>query len=904
MRTYSAFLTAAFFALSAGAETTITVGPDGDFPGIVEARDAVRNLKGASGPAEPVRVVIADGTYRITAPIVFTPEDSAKADAPIIYEAAEGARPVISGGAVVRGWRQEGDAWVADLPEEVWRNAGFGALWVNGERRKPARTPNSRHPAGDFPQEDEEFKMLGPVVEKNAEGKNVNSSTKFRYRKGDIEDWPDLKDAFVVVFHSWATSILRVRNLDERNGVLEFTGPGRWPFGRWQPDQRYYIAQIEAALDQPGEWYLNRKTGRLSYIPMPGEDMAAAECVVPVARELLVLEGEPAEGEFVENIRFKGLAFYHTDYDIAPEGHSDAQAAVKVPAAVHFTGARNCALEDCEVAHVGTYGVWFRTGSQECRMERCEVTDLGAGGVRIGETSNPASENEAAGHITVDNCFLHDGGRIFREAVGAFIVRSSHNTLSHNDICDFRYSGVSVGWSWGYAESSANHNVVEYNCIHDCGRGQLNDMGAIYTLGVSPGTVLRGNVMHDILSHPRLYGGWGIYFDEGSTGIVAENNLVYNCRTGTFHQHYGKENIVRNNILAYSHTAQLIRSREEDHLSFMIEKNIVYFNNGRLLGSTWKNGNYWLDNNIYWDELGHDFDFAGKTFQEWQAKGYDVHSRIADPLFVNPHEADFRLKPDSPAFELGFEPFDVSKAGLYGDAAWVAKPRQIPREPFSPPEPPKPTRINEDFESTPVGQPAKGAATNGEEGSATIRVTDETAASGKRCLKFQDAAGLERSYNPHLVYQPRMRGGYAEAGFKIRVEPGAVFYHEWRDNASPYRVGPSIWIDAAGRLTAGGKELLVLPQGQWVGIRIECGLGRNSGSSYMLEVTLPDNSSRTFHLPLANKAFRRLEWFGFVSNADADTVVYLDDVKLEAQLVRQAKLSDRVQDPRGPLVFR
>jgi hypothetical protein len=49
---------------------------------------------------------------------------------------------------------------------------------------------------------------------------------------------------------------------------------------------------------------------------------------------------------------------------------------------------------------------------------------------------------------------------------------------------------------------------------------------------------------------------------------------------------------------------------------------------------------------------------------QWQAMGYDQHSLVADPLFVNPKENDYRLHPDSPALKLGFVPIDVSKIGI------------------------------------------------------------------------------------------------------------------------------------------------------------------------------------------------------------------------------------------------
>ncbi|MCL4692940.1 MAG: right-handed parallel beta-helix repeat-containing protein, partial [Candidatus Hydrogenedentes bacterium] len=202
-----------------------------------------------------------------------------------------------------------------------------------------------------------------------------------------------------------------------------------------------------------------------------------------------------------------------------------------------------------------------------------------------------------------------------------------------------------------------------------------------------------GNVIHDVWSHPRLYGGWGLYTDEGSSEILLANNLVYNVRTGTFHQHYGRDNRVVNNILAFSATPQIVRSREEEHNSFFFANNIVYFNNGSLLGSTWKNGNWTADGNVYWDTSGQEIEFAGRSWEEWQAAGYDEHSIIADPLFVDAERGDFRLQEGSPALGVGFVPFDFSKAGLYGDPEWVNAPKQIAREPFSPPAPPQPKHV-------------------------------------------------------------------------------------------------------------------------------------------------------------------------------------------------------------------
>ncbi len=857
-------------------------GTDGPKATMAGAREGVR-ARGKDSPG--ARVLIQQGEYFITEAITFGPEDGGTAGAPIVYEAAPGAEVVIHGGRRIEGWRSEGKFWVADIPEVASGDWRFSQLWVNGVRCTPARTPNGKNGAGDFPEGDELFYAAGPVMEKKADGDEATrSATAFRYREGDLRDWDSLEEAIVVVYHSWETALMRPKAIDTEKQTIAFTGGTNWGFGRWRADQRYHIEHLFEGLDQPGEWFLNRTEGRLYYLPREGEDMTKANVVAPVAKQLLRIEGDPKAASFVEYLHFKGLKFHYTEFTVKPEGHSDSQAAHSVPAAVEAVGARHVVFEDCEVGHVGGYGLWFRSGSQDNQLLRSEIHDLGAGGVRIGEGGSPATAAEAVEGNVVDNCFIHDGGRVFRGGVGVWIGRSSYNRLSHNEICDFRYTGISVGWSWGYADTTAHHNIIEYNRVHHIALGQLSDTGGIYCLGDSPGTVIRNNVFHDVISNARVSGGWGIYFDEGSTGILAENNLVYNTRTGSLHQHYGKDNRVINNILAFSHNGQLVRSREEAHNSFFVQRNIVYFNNNQLLGSTWRNGNFQLDSNIYWStaravaESGG-LDFSGRSLAEWQAEGHDRFSIVADPLFENAEAGDFRLKADSPAFRLGFEPFDYTRAGLYGDAEWVQNPRKITRPAFSPPPVAAPRRIAEDFEALPLDTTAPGAHSN-EEGAGTVRVSDMEASSGTQSLRFSDAPGLKVSYNPHMYYVPALRYGTARGSFAIRFGEGAEFYHEWRDNRSPYQTGPSIWY-RDGALTANGERIGEVPADTWVTISIACALGKEGDGTYDLTVTIPgEEPVERAGLSCGSPDFRSLDWFGFVSNSTEAVAVYVDDVHI------------------------
>lgn len=690
-------------------------GSDGPLATLDVARALVRERRAKARISGHLTVWLRGGVYPVGKPIIFQPQDSA----PVTYAAYPGEMPIFDGGVTITGWQDTTvngvAAWAADVSEVMKRHGDFRQLFVGGVRRPRTRLPKQG------------FYTIENLPERDEAILANQTFSAFIAAPGDIQPWQHLQDVEVMVMHLWTEERMPIASYDPKTRIVTSTRKSTYGLTEGDGDRfaKYFVENVCEALTEPGQWYLDKAQRKLTYIPMPGETHANTEIVAPVLLQFIRVEGLPMQQQYVEFISFRGLTFRYTDWvqpkilgkrfnPYSPElpvmdtinmldgkktegiaWASGGQAASYVPGVIYMEGARNCSIEECNIEHVGWYGIELADGCWGCRIVGNTIADIGAGGVKIDGAAVPERYLGRAGNNRVTDNHIHHGGEIFGSGCGVAIMNACGNLVAHNHIHDLYYTGVSCGWQWGYHENVSRENRIEKNHIHDLGKTVLSDMGGVYLLGVQPGTIVSGNLVHDI--YKAAYGGWAIYPDEGSSNIVIENNISYNTSSQPFHQHFGRENVVRNNIWAFGAEgiAALSRgnkwNRRYTHPGRNISKAVTFERNifitdgepifvGALADATGnlENGDFISDLNLFFDVAGldivsgngkhgkHGRDNLVRAFdwKQWQSLGYDRHSIIADPKCRDLNKRDFTLAPDSPALALGFKPIDMSDVGI------------------------------------------------------------------------------------------------------------------------------------------------------------------------------------------------------------------------------------------------
>lgn len=660
------------------------------------AKNYVRQIKSSSNGN--ITVLFRGGNYHLDETVVFGLEDSGEAGSFITYAAYPGEKPVFSSGKEIRGWEKVNEE-IPGLPEEARGNVWVASVY------DPFLTLYDDQ--GLLPRAQSE----GFLSEEGG-----NSKNQLHFPKGKLKNWSNVTDVEIKVrpHHAWIMNILPLESVDEEASIVTTSLDATYAMNKLhflKTTNNCWVENVLEELNEPGEWVLNSKEGKVYLWPRNDSPVVA-----PKLLELIRMEGKiDKEGPMdipVRNLRFRGLTFKHGErYTLTQDDaglQHDWDMLDKDNALVRLRGAENCIIEACHFLHSGSGAIRVDLHGKNNKFLDNHIEYMGGGGILLCGYG-PGTKDVNKGNIIYNN-HIHHVGEIYWHSPGIFLWQSGENRVANNLIHHTNYTALILSGCMSHffmkgdgRELSrtirwqelgplpqkitrqdvlpylhTHDNLIEYNEIHHA-MEKLGDGNAIYIRGAAEANIIRRNYIHHMVGETQMQA--AIRTDGGQTGTLIAENLIYKCTSQGILLKL--DNRAENNIVAdliAPPRGYYLSVREGPLTGASIQRNIFYSlsETGRFIdelppgkegGTEDRRGRKLArvkdadtDYNIYFCKANQG---KGKALIEKNQKhGVDINSIAADPLFVDPDNGDFSLKPESPALKMGFIPIDLSKIGL------------------------------------------------------------------------------------------------------------------------------------------------------------------------------------------------------------------------------------------------
>ena len=516
--------------LPALAAVELYVAPTGqdDAPGtlarpfatVARARDALRELRAAGKLVGPATVYLRGGRYALGQTLKLEAQDSGTAEAPVVFGAYRGEKPVLSGGKAITGFvAGEGPLLKADLAAQGLKGARFKQLFMGGQRQVLARYPNydpANPITGGWAYVDPKAPAAGTTWDAAPMGRRL-----LQYRETDARRWAEPTQGRICIFagFEWWNDFVPIASTDPAQRTITLAKDCSY---RINPGDRYYVMGLREELDAPGEWWLDEKESTLWFYPprpLQGETVYA-----PVLQTILQLEG-------TKHLTVQGLGL-----------------EVCEGTAVTMNNTETCRLAACTIRNVGEYGGSgvALAGGKNSGIVGCDISEIGRDGIVL--SGGDIITRTPAGNYAENNHLWHTG--IFYKQGSGIAVGGVGNRVSRNLVHDVpRFAVVASGCDY----------VIELNHLHHVSL-ETTDTGAIYCSAWdwrgTHGSVIRYNFIHDVIGRGRVNGewrapyfAWGIYLDWSAMGTHTYGNIVARAPRGGLHLHDGRDNLIENNII-------------------------------------------------------------------------------------------------------------------------------------------------------------------------------------------------------------------------------------------------------------------------------------------------------------------------------------------------------------------
>ncbi|MGB2821921.1 MAG: right-handed parallel beta-helix repeat-containing protein, partial [Phycisphaerae bacterium] len=397
-------------------------GTDGPFASLERARDAVRDLK--KSKSDDLVVLVREGTYSLTKTVVFGLEDSGKRDATITYAAYPGETPVFSSGREIKDWKKVSGK-LPGLPKKA-----LGQVWV---ANVSGRFFTLYDAEGMLPRaQSERFVPL-----------SGGSKDKLRFPKGRLKNWPNVEDVDILVrpTRAWVMNVLPLVSVDEDAGIARTAIPATYAMNKYG----CWVENVLEELDQPGEWVLNTKEGKL-YLWPRGKSPVMAPQLIEFIRVEGKIDKQGPKDIPVRNLCFRGLTFKHGErYTLTQDDaglQHDWDMLDKANALVRLRGTENCVVEKCHFLHSGSGAIRVDLHGIQNTICSNRIEHMGGGGILLCGYG-PGTKDVNKKNVVYNN-HIHHVGTIYWHSPGIYVCQSGENRVANNLIHHTNYTALIV----------------------------------------------------------------------------------------------------------------------------------------------------------------------------------------------------------------------------------------------------------------------------------------------------------------------------------------------------------------------------------------------------------------------------------------------------------------------------
>lgn len=692
---------------------------DGPVASLQRAREIVRRAIKKGIPKGGITVVLRGGVYQLGETFILTSDDSGVEGSPIVWRAHPGEQVIMTGARTITGFAQVTEGSVLERIDPSDRGkiyhtnlkaqgiTDFGSiaqrgspgleLFFNGNRMTLARWPNSGWlRIADIPQTGDSLYNKGLDRERRFDDVPVGRHYgRIKYEGDRPKRWKNPETAYLHGYWTWdwSDSFQRVKSIDSVLREITLAEPHHH-YG-YTRSQRYYVLNVLEELDSPGEWFLDRDSGELYFWP-PGPMDKATVSVSMLEGPMLILDS-------TSHVTIREVTFEQS----RGEG-------------VTITGGSENLVAGCTFRQLGGEAVGILGGSNN-GMTSSDLYDLSLGAIRLmgGErkTLTPGNNSVVNNHIHHYSKWLRTGqygvyidgvanriahNKLHDAPFEAMYLRGNEHVIEFNEIHNVTQETGDAGaihtgrdWTW-------RGNIIRYNYFHHLLGPGLHGVMAAYLDDWGSGFTIYGNV---------FYKAGRAAFIGGGRNNTVENNIFIECAPsvhldarglgwagnyfdGTFPWLFERMDDMNFREPPYSTRYPELLELYDDEPRVpkgnKIVRNVSY-------------GGRWMD--VY--DFGA-FDFSAVTIKDnliadplilrrrsegetgWdpyyldidRKEGYDLYKAddpemkeefkgnmflTGDPGFVDLAGENFQLRPDSPAFKLGFQRIPMERIGLIHD---------------------------------------------------------------------------------------------------------------------------------------------------------------------------------------------------------------------------------------------